>query len=154
MKIVHQEQAIHIVGIELRTTNQEAFETIPRHWQRFGEEGVLARIPGKLSDEVYAVYTNFENAGRNNEGLYSLIIGARVPPGSPLPKGLAPAVAPAGPRAVFPVEKGRVDLVGAAWQAIWARHDLKKTYLADYERYGADGTIDIFIGIAREPLPA
>jgi len=154
MKIVHQEQALHIAGIELRTTNQEAFETIPRHWQRFSEEGVFTCIPGRLSDEVYAVYTNFENAGRNNEGLYSLVIGARVSPDAALPQDLARMVAPAARRAVFPVERGRFDLVGAAWQAIWARHDLEKTYIADYERYGADGTIDIFIGIAREPLPA
>ena len=76
MHIEQQGAALRIIGIELRTSNREAMQTIPPHWQRFTGEGVLARIPGKLSDEVYAVYTHFENAGVNNDGLYSLIIGA------------------------------------------------------------------------------
>lgn len=158
MHIVQQDHAIHVIGLALRTSNQEAFETIPPHWQRFTADGVLARIPGRLSDEVYAVYTDFEHAGLNNQGLYTLILGARVAPGTPVPPGLAAAVVPAARRAVFPVDQGRFDLVGAAWQAVWARHDLKKTYIAEYERYRADGTIEICVGIAAhaplEPQPA
>ena len=43
------------------------------------------------------------------------------------------------------------DLVGAAWSAIWQRTDLKKTTLADYERYQPDGSIDIHIGLTPTP---
>lgn len=154
MQTVHQEAALHIVGIELRTSNEEAFRTIPPHWQRFGDENVLAAIRGQTSGGVYAVYTNFENAGRGNEGLYSLVIGAAVPPGTPVPQGMVRAVVPASRRAVFPVEKGRPDLVGAKWQEIWRRGDLPKTYIADYEHYAADGSIAIHVGIERETMPA
>lgn len=147
MKVIEQAQAIHVIGIELCTSNQEAMRTIPPHWQRFTQEGVLARVPGRIGDEVFAVYTNFENAGSDNHGIYSLVLGAAVPPGTPVPPGMVRAVAPAGRRAVFPVEKGRFDKVGEAWQAVWARGDLPKSYVADYERYGSDGSIEILVGL-------
>ena len=140
--------ALHIVGIELRTSNPMAFETIPAHWQRFTQENVLARIDTRLSDEVYAVYTNFEFAGRDNTGLYSLVVGAAVAPQANPPNGMVRAVVPASRRAVFTVEPGRIDRVGAAWQGIWQRQDLRKTFIADYERYGAGGAIEISVGVA------
>lgn len=147
MHIVQQDTAIRIIGIELRTSNDEAMQTIPPHWQRFTEENVLARIPGKLSDEVYAVYTHFENAGVNNQGIYSLIIGAPVSSAQAVPPGMVHAVLPASPRAVFPVPQGRFDQVGPAWLEVWQRDDLPKTFIAECERYRADGQIDILIGL-------
>lgn len=148
-------QAITIIGIELRTTNAVAMQTIPSHWQRFAQEGVLAALPAKLSDDVFAVYTHFENAGSSNAGLYSLVIGAAMPPDAPVPVGMVRVVVPASPRAVFAVGPGRFDLVGAAWQAIWAHTELPKTYIADYEQYHApvgQGPITVSIGL--EPSAA
>lgn len=147
MQIVQQDTALRIMGIELRTSNDEAMHTIPPHWQRFTEDGVLARIPGKLSDEVYAVYTHFENAGVDNRGIYSLIIGAPVSSTQAVPPGMSHAVLPASSRAVFPVPPGRFDHVGAVWQDVWQRDDLPKTFVADCERYRANGEIDILVGV-------
>lgn len=145
--ITTQDQPILVVGLELRTSNDEALQTIPPHWQRFGREAVLERIPHKASAEVYAVYTHFEHEGVDNRGRYSLIIGAAVTGLAEVPAGLVSAVLPAGRRAVFEVERGRHDLVGDAWRRIWERTELDKTYLADYERYQPDGRIEIFIGV-------
>jgi predicted transcriptional regulator YdeE len=147
MKTEQLPQAIHVVGIELRTTNLEAMQTIPPHWQRFGKEGVLAHIPSKLNGDVYAVYTHFENAGLNNTGLYSLVIGAAVPASAKVPAGMVRVVIPASKRAVFEVEPGRMDLVGAKWMEIWGHTELAKTVIAEFERYSADGTIAISIGL-------
>lgn len=147
MQIVQQDTALRIMGIELRTSNDEAMQSIPAHWQRFTEDSVLARIPGKLSDEVYAVYTHFENAGVDNRGIYSLIIGAPVSSTQAVPPGMSHAVLPASPRAVFPVPPGRFDQVGAVWQDVWQRDDLPKTFAADCERYRANGDIDILVGV-------
>ena len=41
----------------------------------------------------------------------------------------------------------RHDLVGEAWRRIWEHAELDKAYLADYERYRPDGTIEICIGL-------
>lgn len=147
MKILEQPDALTIVGLELRTSNAEAMHTIPPFWQRFQQEGVLDRLPGRLSPDVYAVYTHFAHAGRDNQGLYSLVIGAAVAPDAAVPPGLVRVVAPAGRRAVFAVEGGRVDKVGEAWAETWQRGDLPKNYVADYERYRADGGIELWVGL-------
>ncbi len=139
--------AFQVTGLELRTSNPEASRTIPPHWARFSSEGVLARIPGRLSDDVYAVYTHFEHAGRDNEGVYSLVIGAAVDPAAPVPAGLVSVAVPASARMVFAVEPGRTDRVASMWQTIWDFHERTKTFIADYERYRPSGEIDIFIGI-------
>lgn len=139
--------AITVVGIELRTTNSVAAQTIPPHWQRLTQEAVLANISAKRGDDVFAVYTHFEHAGSNNTGLYSLVIGAAVAADAPVPAGMVRVVVPASQRAVFGMEPGRFDLVGAAWQTIWQRSDLAKTFIAEYEQYHANGDITISIGL-------
>ncbi|MEY4562261.1 MAG: hypothetical protein RLZZ618_1538 [Pseudomonadota bacterium] len=140
--------AFRVIGLPLRTSNAEASHTIGPHWQRFSQEGVLSRIPGKLSDEVFAVYTHFEHEGVDNNGLYTLVIGAAVPAETDVPEGLIAVTLPASARMVFEVERGRVDLVGAAWERIWNVNERQKTFVADYERFQADGQIDIFVGVA------
>ncbi len=139
--------AITVIGIELRTSNTVAAQTIPPLWQRFSQENVLATIAGKRDEDVFAVYTQFENAGSSNAGVYSLVIGAAVAADAPVPTGMVRVVVPASPRAVFGVERGRFDLVGAAWQAIWQRDDLAKTFIAEYEQYHANGDITVSIGL-------
>ena len=89
MHLITQPHAIRIIGLELRTSNDVAMQSIPPHWQRFMAQAVMAQIEGKLSNAVYAVYTHFENAGLNNSGLYSMIIGARVDHQTPIPSGLS-----------------------------------------------------------------
>jgi len=147
MDTVTQTKPIRVVGLELRTSNEQAFETIPAHWQKFFQQGVLGNIPDKLSEDVYAVYTNFANPGKNNEGQYSLIIGAEVGANSAVPQGLTETVIPASKRVVFEVEAGHPEKVGAKWQEIWAKKDLKNSYLADYEKYAKSGQIHILVGV-------
>ncbi|MCW7538238.1 GyrI-like domain-containing protein [Aquabacterium sp. A7-Y] len=148
MKTIHQTQPLTIVGLELRTSNDEAFTTIPAHWQRFAREAVLQGIPNKTSADVYAVYTHFEHEGVDNRGHYSLIVGAPVAGLAEVPPGLVSTVVPPSTRAVLAVETGRRDLVGEAWRRIWESQDLKKTFIAEYEHYKPNGEIDICVGIA------
>lgn len=151
MHIEQQTQAIRIVGLELRTTNADAQQTIPPHWAHVMQGQALSRIAGKTSDDVYAVYTHFEHAGLSNQGLYSMIVGAPVAADAPVPEGMVQAVIPAGWRAVFACAQGRPDLVGQSWTEVWARDDLHKAFVADAERYRADGTIELTIGLTHVP---
>ena len=144
---IEQTEATTVIGLELRTSNAEAFRTIPPHWQRFTAEKVLDRITPRLSDSVFAAYTRFEHEGRDNEGSYSLVIGAAVPPGTPVPEGLTRIEMPAQRSAVFEVERGRHDLVGDAWRMIWQQADLPKSYRCEHERYDTDGRIRIHVGL-------
>jgi predicted transcriptional regulator YdeE len=144
---IEHSEATTIIGLELRTSNAEAFRTIPPHWQRFTAERVLARITPRLSDSVFAAYTRFEHEGRDNEGQYSLVIGAAVPPDTPVPDGLTRIELPAQRCAVFEVERGRHDRVGDAWRRIWQQTALPKSYRCEHERYDPDGRIRIFVGL-------
>ncbi|MGC4106712.1 MAG: effector binding domain-containing protein [Thermomicrobiales bacterium] len=145
--VIRLVEAFTVVGIELRTDNTEAMRTIPPFWGRFFGEEILARIPDRVDGDVYAVYTNFAHPGIDNEGTYSLVIGARVAEDTTVPEGMIAVGIPASARVQFAVDGNDPGRVGEAWATSWARTDLRKTYLADYEHYAADGTIAILVGV-------
>lgn len=143
---------IFIMGIELRTTNDhgQAFKDIPPFWDKFINSNYSSKILNKLNDDIYAVYTHFENEGQNNKGMYSLIIGCKVSPDT-IPQGEYTKIKiPAGNYLEFPVEKGRPDKVGEVWQSIWAIPDKDKQnwrFSCEFECYRSSGEISIFTGI-------
>ena len=144
--------ARRIVGLPLRTDNTRAFQDIPAHWQRFMGEAVAERIAGACAPDLYAVYGHFENldvlAGAGIAQLrYTLLIGLEVPAGTEAPDGLQAMDLPAQTCAVFAAPDGQPQQVGALWQQIWARDDLPRAFIADAERYQADGRIDILVGL-------
>ncbi len=53
----------HIVGIELRTSYKEGRyqREIPLHLERFFKEGILEKIPCRISDSIYVLYTSYES---------------------------------------------------------------------------------------------
>jgi len=146
---------INIIGIELKTTNDNgiAFKEIPPFWQKFYQENIIGKISNKLSNDVYAIYTNFENEGINNKGIYSLIIGCPVSDLNNVPENLVSFVIPPSDYAVFDVEKGKPDKVGEKWQEIWKLSeedkdfDKKRSYIAEFEHYKSSGEINIYIGL-------
>lgn len=141
-----------IAGLPLRTSNATAFEDIPRHWGAFFAQQVLAHIPDKISDELYAVYTGFDRIPQTADDIYSLgytlVIGAAVSSTAHLPPSLVSTPIPADRRAVFTVEPAQPDQVGAQWQKIWRMPDLQRIFAPDYEHYAADGQISIWVSVA------
>lgn len=147
METISQDEDIKVIGMEIKTSNDKAFEEIPMHWQKFMQESMMEKIPNKMSNDIYAVYTNFENEGKNNDGVYSFIIGARVSTLKEAPEAFVSTTIPKSKRRVYPVEKGHPEKVGEKWQEIWKATDIYKTYVADYERYKENGEIAVFVGI-------
>lgn len=139
------QEELTVVGLPLRTNNREAESTIPLHWAAFQQAEVARRL--HADGDLYAVYADHEHAGVDNFGDYTLVIGYRLDEGMVVPEDLTAVVIPASEREVVPLEAGRPDLVGAAWQEIWSRDDLALSYLADFERYAPDGTIEISLGL-------
>jgi predicted transcriptional regulator YdeE len=141
-----------IAGLPLRTTNTTAFEDIPQHWGAFFAQNVLAHIPNKISDELYAVYTGFDRTPQTADDIYSLgytlVIGAAVSGTAQLPPSLVSTHIPAARRAVFAVEPAQPEQVGAQWQKIWQMQDLPRIFAPDYEHYAADGSIRIWVSVA------
>jgi predicted transcriptional regulator YdeE len=150
MKIISQDKSINIIGVEIRTTNDNgiAFKDIPLHWQKFFEESILDQIPNKVSPDVYGIYTNFKNEGINNEGTYSFIIGAQVKTLDHKPTQFVSTVIPKSKYQIFPVKAGHPEKVGEKWQEIWGlTFEQTRTFKTEFELYKETGEIEIFIGI-------
>lgn len=142
-----------IIGIETRTTNknQQALTDLGQLWGQFFAEQIAAKIPNKISDDIYAIYTDYES---DYQGYYTTIIGIPVEDISEIPVGLVGRAFDAEHFQKF-VAKGEMpNAVGIKWNEIWAQDaQLNRTYTYDYEVYGAksqDGInaeVDIYIAV-------
>ncbi len=152
MQIITQNQPIVIAGLSIRTSNDKAFEDIPAHWGRFFSEQILAQIPDRINDEVYAVYAEFDRIPEDPTDIanlgYTFVIGAAVSNTSRLNAPLVSKLIPAAKRAVFAVLPAQPDQVGGQWRKIWQMQDLPRIFAPDYEHYAANGSINISVSIA------
>jgi predicted transcriptional regulator YdeE len=147
-----------VIGIAVRTNNAaEAGPAgaIPLLWQRFTTGNALAALPGKLDPGIYAVYTDYTS---DANGEYTLVLGAKVKPGTRPPDGMVTKTVPAGRYAVFTSERGAVaKVVVETWLRIWGHYQSpgngQRAYRADFELYdqrAADpnsAQVDIYIGV-------
>lgn len=134
-KIIHKE-AIQIIGIELRTSNtpDAGPKDIPLHWEKFFSENILEQIPNKTSNEVMALYCNYEG---DYTQPYSLIIGCPVSSIDTIPEGLVAKKLPETSYALIPAIGEHPKKLIEAWGNIW-QSSLKRTYAGDFELYGED----------------
>ncbi|WP_428742457.1 GyrI-like domain-containing protein [Tenacibaculum sp.] len=147
-----QKEPFYIVGISVRTTNenQQAAKDIPVLWQRFMSENIAKQILNKSSDEIYAVYTDYES---DYTKPYTTIIGCRVDEITDIPEGMISKKIEA-PNYKKYVAKGNLNegVVYSKWIEIW-NEDINRAYTSDFEVYGSKATdptnaeIEIFIGI-------
>ncbi len=66
-----------IIGISVRTSNQNdhSQKDIGALWARFTKDNLQDQIPGKLSSDMYCVYTDYET---DYNGPYTAVIGCKV----------------------------------------------------------------------------
>ena len=146
-----------VIGIEVRTTNAKeatADGIIPKQWQKFFQEGTLAKIPGRVGSNIYALYTDYAS-DRNGE--YSFVIGAMVKNGTAAPVGMVAKQKAGGQFAVVSSDKGPLPkVVPAAWQAVWKMENdgkIKRVYQTDFEIYDKrsqdpqNAQVDIYVGL-------
>ncbi|RSC93863.1 GyrI-like domain-containing protein [Tenacibaculum singaporense] len=147
-----QNEPFYVIGISVRTTNenQQAAKDVPALWQRFMSENIAKQIPNKLSNEVYAVYTDYES---DYTKPYTTIIGCKVSEISNIPEGFV-CKKIAAPNYKTYVAKGSLteNIVYNKWLEIWSE-DINRAYTSDYEVYGAKASdptnaeVGIFIGV-------
>lgn len=130
-------QKFYIAGISVRTTNQngQASEDIEALWERFWIEDIQNKIPHKISDKIYAVYTDYES---DFKGFYTTIIGMSVDSLENVPEGFVGITIEADNYEKF-VSKGKMpQAVVKTWLEIWADQDLnsRRTYNADFTIHG------------------
>ncbi len=140
-----------IIGIECRTSNhpEAGPQDIPKLWQKFYQEGIAAKIPNKISDEVIALYCDYEG---DYTLPYSIVIGCPVSSAEVIPEGMVAKTIPASTFAVFETTEDFPKSLIDTWVRIW-KSGMKRTYSGDYELYGkqfAEGVskkVDVLVAI-------
>lgn len=145
-------ESFTVIGIKIRTTNQnmQASKDIPAVWQRFVSEEIAKKIPNKIDDAIYAIYTNYES---DYQGAYDMILGCKVSTKVNIPEGMIAQEFKRDKYIQF-ISKGRMkdNSVYKTWTKIWAT-DLDRSYNADFEIYSKksrnpeDMEVDIFISV-------
>jgi predicted transcriptional regulator YdeE/GNAT superfamily N-acetyltransferase len=132
---VVQKRAIKVIGIECRTSNAPAagLHDIPKHWGKFYQENTVSKIPNKTSNEVIALYCDYEG---DHTGQYSLVIGCPVSSLDDIPEGMVAKAIPGGSYAIFSAVGEHPKTLIETWRQIWQQQNLVRTYTGDYEVYG------------------
>lgn len=141
-----------IIGISVRTTNEnvQAASDIGSLWEKFMTEDISEKIPNKVSDEIFSIYTNYES---DHTKPYDTILGCKVSSLENIPKDMISQSFEGGTFAKF-ISKGDATkgTVYQTWVDIW-NTELARLYTADFEIYGDKATditnaeIDIFIAV-------
>jgi len=113
-------------------------------------EGVLEKIPNKLDNTIYCIYTEYE---KDHTKPYTTILGCKVSTLNTIPNGMVGKTFEGGNYAKR-IAKGNIlqGMVFNEWTKIW-NSDLDRTFTADFEVYGEkaqnpeNAEVDIFVAV-------
>lgn len=143
-------EPFNVVGIAVRTTNQngQSGQDIGQLWGKFMSEGIIEKIPNKIDNDVFSIYTNYEG---DHTQPYDTILGCKVDSLENIPEGMVGQSLKGGS---YKKIKAKGDLtkgvVFAKWSEIW-QMDIDRVFTADFEIYGEksqnpiDAEVDILI---------
>jgi predicted transcriptional regulator YdeE len=144
-----------LIGLALKTktTNENGQSMIDcgNLWQQFGAGSYADKIPGKLSNEVFAVYHNYEG---DHTKPFSFFIGCKVKADTKVPEGMDSLIIPDGNYQLFKASGKMPDCIGKAWQEIWSSVT-PRAYHADFEVYGEkskdwnNAEVEIFLSVRK-----
>lgn len=132
--IVIEKPSMMVVGIACRTSNtpEAAPNDIPKLWGKFYSEDVLGRIPNKASNEVVALYCDYEG---DYTKPYTCVIGCPVTSLDKVPEGMVAKVLPATSYVPFQAIGEHPKALMDVWTKVW-QTNLDRTYTGDFEVYG------------------
>jgi predicted transcriptional regulator YdeE len=147
-------QPFYVVGITTRTMNEngQSAKDIEALWVKFWGEEVQKKIPNKASDDIYAVYFDYET---DFTGHYSTLIGLPVTSLKDIPKGYTGITIKSSRYKKF-TSKGKMPAaILNTWLGIWGDKELntKRAYTADFtvhgEKYnnGENAEVETFISV-------
>lgn len=141
-----------VIGISVRTTNEngQATQDIPALWNNFMTNGIADKIPNKIDNSIYCIYTEYE---KDHTKPYTTILGCKVSDLQTIPDGMVGKTFDEANYTKI-VAKGNIlqGMVFNEWTKIW-NSNLDRTFTADFEVYSekaqnpANAEVDIFIAI-------
>lgn len=145
-------QKFDIIGISVRTTNEngQSAQDIPVLWNKFMTEGIQQKIPGKISEEIFCIYTDYE---KDHTKPYTTILGCKVESLDFIPENMVGKTVESADYEKI-IAKGNLTegIVYNKWLEIW-NSDLDRIFTADFEVYGEkvqdpkNAEVDIYIAI-------
>lgn len=150
---IQKRPTFFLIGIQCRTINtvDRAPHDISNLWKKFYNEGIYKKIPNKVSNEVIALYCDYE---KDHTEPYSLVIGSVVSSLDEVPHGMVGKSIPSSTYALFSAVGEYPNSVVETWREIW-NTALKRTYTGDLEIYTEDfynnspKAVDILIAIEK-----
>lgn len=129
-----EREGMTIIGIECRTSNESptGSDEIVKVWQRFSQEDVASRIPNRTSQEVIALYCDYEGDFTKP---FSFVLGCPVASADSVPEGMVAKEIPKASYAVFNAKGEYPQSLIETWNKIW-ESDLDRSYTTDFEIYG------------------
>jgi predicted transcriptional regulator YdeE len=127
--------AFKLMGLKLdkKTTNEGGQSSIDcgNLWQKIEKENVVERIPNKLSNNLYAVYFDYEG---DHTKPFSYFIGCEVAIDTNAPEGMDSLVIPEDNYSKV-VAKGTIpNCIINSWIEIW-NSKIERAYNYDFEIY-------------------
>ena len=145
-------QQFSVIGISIRTTNENGQSgiDIPALWNKFMTEGIIEKIPNKMDNSIYCIYTEYE---KDHTKPYTTIIGCKVENLDSVPDGMTGKTFD-DEKYIKHIAKGSIlhGIVFNEWTKIW-NSDLQRTFSADFEIYGEkaqnpeNAEVDIFVAV-------
>ena len=134
MHLVELEE-VKLVGLALKakTTNMNGQSSIDcgNLWQEF-EKGKYAEIiPNKLTDEILAVYHQYEG---DHSKPFSYFVGCKVKAGTEVPPGLETLTIAKGTYQKINAKGKMPDCVINAWKDVWVS-EIPRSFKMDFEVY-------------------
>ena len=141
-----------LIGISIRTTNEngQANKEIADLWGVFMAENILDKIPNKVNNTVYSLYTDYES---DHTKPYTAILGCKVEKLDLIPEGMIGKEFEGG-NYVKMTAKGDLTkgLIVNKWSEIWEM-GLDRIFTADFEVFGEkaqninDAEIDFLVAV-------
>ncbi|MCH2045179.1 MAG: GyrI-like domain-containing protein [Saprospiraceae bacterium] len=147
-----QIEPFNLLGISVRTSNAngQAAQEIGALWQKFMSEAVLEKIPNKIDNSIYCLYTDYEG---DHTLPYTALLGCKVNNLDEIPEGMMGKSFDGGAYQKF-TTKGDLSqgLIVKQWMKIWEA-PLDRAYTADFEVFGekanppSNAEVDIYIAL-------
>ncbi|MEP6583556.1 MAG: effector binding domain-containing protein [Ginsengibacter sp.] len=143
--------SFRLVGLRLekKTTNENGQSSVAcgSLWKKFEEENIAQKIPNKLTDEVYAVYFDYEG---DYTQPFSYFIGCKVIVETETSPNLDTIVVPEDTYKKIVAKGSMPACLTNSWKEIW-NSQIERAYHYDFEIYDersknwSDAEVDIFV---------
>lgn len=143
-----------LIGLRLpsKTTNvnNQSMKDCGELWTRFKRDEIFSKIPKKLSNEVLAVYYDYEG---DHTKPFSYFIGCKVEVGTEVPNEMDSISIPGGNYQKVTAKGEMPVCIAEKWQEIW-KSDIPRTFNTDFEVYDersedwSNAEIDIYLSVS------